>query len=74
MKSILDSVDTPYLRPGSRNALPAPLLSAAVPSRSLMLKLNLASTRTVMRIVPPISKMAFTIWTQVVPFMPPTVT
>ena len=74
MKSILLVVVTPYFRPGSRNAEPLPLLSAAVPSSSDRLKLNFASTRTVMRIVPPISRTALTICTQVVPFMPPTVT
>ena len=74
MKSILASVETPYFSPGSRNALPAPLLSAAVPSMSLMLKLNFASTSAVMSTVPPIRRTALTIWTQVVPFMPPTTT
>ena len=39
-----------------------------------MLKPNLASTRTVISTVPVISRIALTICTQVVPFMPPTVT
>ena len=74
MKSILDVVDTPYFSPGSRNALPLPLLAAAVPSRSERLKPNLASTSTTISAEPIISSTALTIWTQVVPFIPPTVT
>ena len=41
---------------------------------SLRLKSNFASTSTVIRMVPLISSTALTICTQVVPFMPPTVT
>ncbi len=73
-KSIFDVVETPYFRPGCRKASPLPVFSAAAPSRLDRLKLNSASTRTVIRIVPPISRTALTICTQVVPFMPPTVT
>ena len=74
MKSILLAVLTPYFRPGFKNASPLPVLSAAAPSRSEMLKLNFASTSTVISTVPVISSTALTICTQVVPFMPPTVT
>lgn len=74
MKSSLVVPLAPYWRPGSRNAEPAPLFSAALPSRSEMLKSNFSSTRKVIRMVPPISSTALTIWTQVVPFMPPMVT
>ena len=64
----------PYFRPGSRNAGPLPLLLAAVPSSSERLKLNFARTSTTIRAEPAISRTALTICTQVVPFMPPTVT
>ena len=74
MKSILLVVVTPYRRPGWRNASPLPVFSAAAPSRSERLKSNFASTSTVMSSVPVISSTALTICTQVVPFMPPTVT
>ena len=73
-KSILLVVVAPYLRPGSRNAWPLPVLLAAVPSRSERLKLNFASTSTTISAEPAISRTALTICTQVVPFMPPTVT
>ena len=73
-KSIWLVVVAPYFSPGCRNASPLPVLSAAAPSRSLRLKSNFASTRTVIRMVPLISSTALTICTQVVPFMPPTVT
>ncbi len=73
-KSILLVRLTPYFRPGSRNASPLPVFSAAAPSSSERLKPNFASTSTVIRIVPAISSTALTICTQVVPFMPPTVT
>ncbi len=73
-KSILLVKLTPYFRPGWRNASPLPVFSAAAPSRSEMLKPNFASTRTVISTVPLISSTALTICTQVVPFMPPTVT
>ena len=65
---------TPYFRPGSRNGDPLPLFSAAVPSRSEMLKSNFSSTRKVSSRAPMISRTALTIWTQVVPFIPPMVT
>jgi len=51
-----------------------PVRTAAAPSSSDGLKSNLASTMTVIKMVPPISRIALTICTQVVPFMPPTVT
>lgn len=74
MKSIFDVDVAPYLSPGSRNAALFPLLDAALPSRSEMLKLNFSRTRKVSRSVPAIRSTALTIWTQVVPFMPPMVT
>ena len=74
MKSSFEVPVAPYLRPGSRNAAPLPLFSAAVPSRSETLKLNFSSTRKVISSVPAMSRTALTIWTQVVPFMPPMVT
>ena len=73
-KSILVVSDSPYFRPGCRNASPLPVLSAAAPSSSDRLKLNSASTRIVISMVPDISSTALTIWTHVVPFMPPTTT
>ena len=73
-KSILLVVVRPYFSPGSRNASPLPLLEAAVPSMSERLKWNFASTSTTISAEPVISRNAFTICTQVVPFMPPTVT
>ena len=67
-------VEAPYFSPGSRNAWPLPVLLAAVPRRSERLKSNFASTSTTIRAEPVISSTALTICTQVVPFMPPTVT
>ncbi len=74
MKSSLETPVAPYFRPGSRKAAPLPLLLAAVPSRSEMLKLNFSRIRKVMSRVPAMSRTALTICTQVVPFMPPMVT
>ena len=73
-KSILVVSVAPYFRPGWSSASPLPVFCAAAPSSSERLKLNCASTRIVIRMVPLISSTALTIWTQVVPFMPPTTT
>ncbi len=74
MKSSLVVPVAPYLRPGFRKADPLPLLEAALPSRSETLKSNFSSTRKVSSSAPAMSRQALTIWTQVVPFMPPMVT
>lgn len=74
MKSIFEVAVAPYLRPGSRKAAPLPLFCAAAPSSSERLKWNFSATRKVISRVPAISRTALTIWTQVVPFMPPMVT
>ena len=74
MKSSFETPVAPYLSPGSRNAFPWPLFSAAVPSRSETLKSNFHSTMKVISSAPAMSSTALTICTQVVPFMPPMVT
>ena len=63
----------PYCRPGARIASGGVVVEAstAAPSRVLMLNPLIASTQIVITMAPPISRNALTIWTQVVPFMPP---
>ncbi len=48
--------------------------ATALSSTALRLKPLMASTHTVITMAPPMSRKALTIWTQVVPFMPPTST
>ena len=65
---------SPYCRPGLRTASPTPsaALSTADDSRVERLKPLSASTQMVMAKAPAMSRIALTICTQVVPFIPPT--
>ena len=60
--------------PGARKASPLPLAVAASANILFIEKPNLASTRNDSSSVPAISRTALTIWTQVVPIIPPKVT
>ena len=72
-----DEVDrrrAPYFRPGASRAPFGSEIEFATASSSSDEKLKSLSqsTHTVMMKTPPISRNALMIWTQVVPFMPPT--
>ena len=85
-KSIFAVVDAPYCRPGMSSRSPSSFgaaeaevwicgfASTAWPSSAERLNPNIASTQTVMIAVPMSSRVALMICTQVVPFMPPTMT
>ncbi len=63
----------PYCLPGSMSASPpSPNRSMAPWNSSERLNPNFASTQTVITAAPAMSRIALMIWTQVVPFIPPT--
>ena len=74
MKLNLETVFTPYSRPGPSTALPAGLAAAACRSSADRLNPARASTQMVVTAAPASRSTALTICTQVVPFIPPTST
>jgi hypothetical protein len=74
MRSSLETVFTPYSRPGLSTAVPDRLDAAAWCSKAGRLNPARDSNQMVVTTVPAARIVALTICTQVVPFMPPTST